>query len=119
MGTGTLHQLWRARLPGAVRVFAGSGRDALREGDANWNGDQGHHFAAFFQYGYKYGGAAGSIGSAVFELLQAALGSVAGKTLNMGDVQLGIDAALMGASLHSGPSQGEIGQHIRDKLDQH
>jgi hypothetical protein len=82
-----------------------------------WNGDQGHHFAAFFQLGYQLGGTAGSVTSAVFELLQATLTTNSG--LNMGDVQLGIDAALMGAGLKAGTiSTADLAGQIRQTLCQ-
>jgi hypothetical protein len=55
-------------------------------GDPSWNGDQGHHFAAFFQFGYLYGPVAGAAAVDIFEGAEALLN---GGPLNQGDVNLG------------------------------
>jgi hypothetical protein len=64
------------------------------------NGDQGHHFAAYLEFGFQYGGAAGDIGSYLGELLQ----SVGSGNLNQGDILLGRVAANIGAALKNGLS---------------
>jgi hypothetical protein len=82
-----------------------------------WNGDQGHHFAAFFEFGFQYGGSLGAITSAVYEWAQAFGGS---SGLNMGDIQLGITAAEMGAGLKAGTiSAANIGNLINATVCQH
>ena len=64
-----------------------------------WNGDQGHHFAAFLQLGYQMGAAAGGIASDIFERFQALF---RGETVNRGDIALGIVAAQIGGGLKAG-----------------
>jgi hypothetical protein len=83
-----------------------------------WNGDQGHHFAAFFEFGYQYGGTAGSITSALYEWAQAAFGG--NDPINMGDIQSGISAALIGSGLKSGDiAAGAVGGMIRNSICNH
>jgi hypothetical protein len=87
--------------------------------NANNNGDQGHHFAAFLELGYQFGGdgSLASIASAVYEYAQA-LGQ--GATLNKGDIQLGITAAQIGAGLRNGNiSAGQVGGIINYSICNH
>jgi hypothetical protein len=80
------------------------------------NGDQGHHFAAFFEFGYHFGALAGTGASAAFELFEAAFGTLNG-TLNMGDIQLGITASALGADLKAGRiSADQVGLAIQDSI---
>ena len=80
-----------------------------RTGDPSWNGDQGHHFAAFFEYGYQNPGS-GSSTAYWFEVLEGFRG-----TFNQNDVNLGVVAAQMGAALKAGiRSASEIAGLIRD-----
>ena len=81
-----------------------------------WNGDQGHHFAAFFEFGYLYGNAAGNNMASLYEQVQ---GLRDGGT-NQGDVELGKVAASLGAGLKSGSyDPGQIGEMIRGLLCKH
>jgi RHS repeat-associated protein len=87
--------------------------------NASNNGDQGHHFAAFLELGYQFGGdgSLASIASAVYEYAQA-VGQ--GATLNMGDIQLGITAAQIGAGLRNGNvSAGEVGALTNNSICKH
>lgn len=52
--------------------------------------DQGHHFAAFFQFGYQAGAAWGNVAATLLDLL------------NPGDRELGRRAAQIGADLRAG-----------------
>ena len=76
------------------------------------NGDQGHHFAAYFQFGWNYGASAGSTASWWGEQIQALK---RGEPLNQGDVNLGIAAAMIGSQLASGAiTADQVGGRIRD-----
>jgi len=74
-----------------------------------WNGDQGHHFAAFFQFGYLHGAAAGQVLAFGMEWWQGTMSGV----LNVGDVALGEVAAQIGADLASGHDMGAAANAIR------
>jgi hypothetical protein len=65
-----------------------------------WNGDQGHHFAAFFELGYEYSVAGLSPGSLAAFALEYIQGMDSG-VMNVGDVNLGEAAAQIGAALAS------------------
>jgi hypothetical protein len=65
-----------------------------------WNGDQGHHFAAFFELGYEYSVAGLSPGSLAAFVLEYVQGLDSG-VMNVGDVNLGEAAAQIGAQLAS------------------
>jgi hypothetical protein len=81
-----------------------------------WNGDQGHHFAAFFQFGYKYGAAAGSVTAFATEWWQGLESGV----LNAGDVALGEAAAQIGANLKAGKiSMSDVASIIQSTLCLH
>ena len=61
------------------------------------NGDQGHHFAAFFEYGYLHPNAPGGVIATIFEEFEAGFG-IKGP-INEGDINLGIVAFKIGADL--------------------
>ena len=65
---------------------------------ANGNGDQAHHFAAFLEWGYEFGSAAGQTASSFLEFAQGLYNG----TVNGGDINLGNFAAQIGADLRSG-----------------
>jgi hypothetical protein len=78
-----------------------------------WNGDQGHHFAAFFQVGYQYGATQGSMLASLWERLEGTPG-------NRGDIALGSEAALLGSKIANGqlkPSQ--LGNAILNAICKH
>jgi hypothetical protein len=66
-----------------------------------WNGDQAHHFAAFFQFGYVYsllGFGPGAIASFALEYAEGLDSGI----MNLGDVNLGDAAVQIGEDLASG-----------------
>ena len=71
---------------GCPSGFAGQYQDQLP------GGDQAHHFALFFQLGYRGGAVEGSIVAHVWEVINGTPG-------NEGDIQLGIRAAEIGNRL--------------------
>jgi hypothetical protein len=78
------------------------------------NGDQGHHFAAFFQVGFFWGGAVAAALALDFEVLEAG-GNF--QNLNMGDIRLGTAAGDLGAAVRSGAiSPSGVGAWIRQNL---
>ena len=68
------------------------------------NGDQGHHFAAFFQIGFAYGAGFGDALARIFEGGEMFFNNLAGSVgpLNSGDIALGMAAVQIGADLASG-----------------
>ena len=90
-----------------------------------WNGDQGHHFAAFFEFGFKYGNLlGGTLGSAAGAVTAFALeyfqGPTEGNVLNQGDINLGVAAAELGSALASGnASMSDIPSAIQNLLCSH
>jgi hypothetical protein len=82
-----------------------------------WNGDQGHHFAAFFQFGFVSGStSAGSLAAFGLEYFQ----SLDSGVMNLGDVALGEAAAQIGASLRAGTiTTAQVAQQIGSTLCQH
>ena len=60
--------------------------------------DQGHHFAAFFQLGFYYGAGVGSSAASWYEQLEGTPG-------NTGDINLGQQAATLGAAVANGSIQ--------------
>jgi RHS repeat-associated protein len=73
------------------------------------NGDQVHHFAAFFEYGFANGAFAGGVMALAFEQVEGWNSSV-----NDGDVSLGILASQWGADLKAGKlSPSDIGSKIQ------
>ncbi len=78
---------------------------------AGQNGDQGHHFAAFFQFGYLYG--SGALGAAAAYAYEFGQGLANGGT-NYGDIKLGVLASQIGADLRNKILYaGEVGDRIR------
>jgi hypothetical protein len=79
---------------GGDNGFASLFQNTLPDNNPNAgdNGDQAHHFAAFLEFGYKWGAGVGSLTAFALEVAQS-LGSM---TLNKGDVELGIFAAELG-----------------------
>ncbi len=76
--------------------------------------DQGHHFAAFFQYGYLAGAVTGTAAATQFEVAEAAYHMV---QVNTGDINLGIAAVNLGAELRSGQiSRFDLANDIRNQL---
>ena len=78
------------------------------------NTDQTHHFAAFFEFGYRFGAkAAASIGS-LREQLEAIYDPLG---LNEGDIELAVAAGNLGAYLSMGIlPPDEVGQAIRENI---
>jgi hypothetical protein len=75
--------------------------------------DQAHHFAAFFQWGYADPPTA-SWSSTFWEVAQAIYN---GSSINQGDLNLGYQAALLGAALaHGDVGLSQIGSSIRSSL---
>jgi RHS repeat-associated protein len=73
------------------------------------NSDQGHHFAAFLQFGYKFGSTAASLASSANEL--------ANMLVNRGDIELGKTAGNIGASLSNHDLKlQDLGEYIRNFL---
>jgi hypothetical protein len=84
--------------------------------DTGWNGDQGHHFAAFFQAGYLYGSNAAGMAAWALEYWQGLDSGI----MNLGDVNLGEVAAQIGADLRSGViTTAQVGNAIKNNLCQH
>ena len=74
------------------------------------NADQIHHFAAFFQLGFVYGAGVGSSAASWWEKLEGTSG-------NVGDINLGTVASLIGAYVASGVLPvGEVADTIRGLL---
>jgi RHS repeat-associated protein len=86
-----------------------------------WNGDQGHHFAAFFEFGYQY--ASLGPGSLSFFAYAYEWGQAGGSLLapiNWGDVRLGGVAAMIGYDLKMGyTTRGAVSSQISDTLCKH
>ena len=77
------------------------------------NADQAHHFAAFFQLGFVYGGDVATSAASWWEKLEGTAG-------NSGDINLGKAAGLIGAYVASGVLPvSEVGATIRDNLCNH
>jgi hypothetical protein len=75
--------------------------------------DQGHHFAAFFQFGYCYV-LGDTEASAALEIAQSVM---RGQSLNTGDIRLGAAAASLGAKLAvRAISPRDLGRIIRDDI---
>lgn len=74
-----------------------------------WNGDQGHHFAAFFEYGYLNPRIGVSV-AVLYEYLQAGFGLYA--PINQGDINVGIVAAELGAALKNGSDPNSVADAI-------
>ena len=82
-----------------------------------WNGDQGHHFAAFFEYGYEHPDLGVFFAPGAFEGLEAWLKD---QKLNMGDVALGMAAAQVGADLKTGVIHiGDVTSAILNEICKH
>jgi hypothetical protein len=84
-----------------------------------WNGDQTHHFAAFFQLGFAHPSSAVLSFSAAFEATESLLSALRGQPegLNWGDIQLGGVAGQMGQQLtNGGLSPGQVGSAIRSHV---
>jgi hypothetical protein len=80
------------------------------------NGDQGHHFAAFFEYGYLHSAGNGAAAAITLEGIQALFGL---KSVNTGDINLGIAAALLGESVRNGTlDRAAVGSVIRATICQ-
>ncbi len=76
-----------------------------------WNGDQGHHFAAFFDLGY-FSGRTARLVAVIYERGQAAARETA---VNQGDIDLGIQAAQIGLELGSGTiGVGDVAGRIQN-----
>jgi len=89
------------------------------------NGDQGHHFAAFFQLGYQWSSFPswfGTVASNIFEVGESLVNLVKNGsfTLNTGDINLGAEAAGLGWAVAKGiiPQQA-VGNWIRNNLCAH
>lgn len=87
-----------------------------------WNGDQAHHFAAFFQFGYVHssrtlgGTSLADVASFTLEYFQGLDSGV----MNLGDVRLGERAGQIGADLMNGRiTRGQVGMEIRSTLCRH
>jgi len=91
--------LWSSGPSGFAKPFQNTTDDS-----SNGNGDQGHHFAAFFEFGYQYGGAVGGVATDIFELTESFIGMLKGQgfSLNGGDIALGLVAAQIGSDLKAG-----------------
>ena len=83
----------------------------------NSNGDlsnQTHHFAAFFEFGYKYRATAAAGLGITYELAESFNDQLG---FNRGDVNLAVAAGNLGALLHSGKIQpGELETIIRQTI---
>jgi hypothetical protein len=103
--------LWSSGPSGFAKPFQNTIDDS-----PNGNGDQGHHFAAFFEFGYQYGGAIGGVAADVFELTEAFVNALKGQgfNLNGGDITLGLVAAQLGSNLKAGTmTRGGISSEIQ------
>jgi RHS repeat-associated protein len=86
---------------------------------SGWNGDQGHHFAAFFQLGQEWNPPASYIGSALFEVGESLLHLIKGQgwDLNDGDIRLGAQAAGLGWAVSKGlVAAKDVGNWIRNNI---
>jgi hypothetical protein len=82
-----------------------------------WNGDQGHHFAAFLAYGYLHSSTA-EIAAIGYEIAQGLFSWSSGT--NFGDIMLGVAAAQMGADLASGKIKpSDLPSLINNELCKH
>jgi hypothetical protein len=84
-----------------------------------WNGDQGHHFAAFFQLGQEWAPPSSYIGSALFEVGESLVNLVKGQgwDLNDGDIRLGAQAAGLGWAVSKGLiAPKDVGSWIRSNI---
>ena len=98
--------LWSSGPSGYSAAFQNTVNDS-----ANGNGDQGHHFAAFFEFGYLHPNEPGGAIATAFEWAEAGFG-VKGP-VNQGDINLGTAAFNIGASLKNGTIKpSDIGQKI-------
>ncbi len=105
--TDTLVYLWSSGSSGYVTPYQNTVDDSPKG-----NGDQGHHFAAFFEYGYLHLNAPGGGGATVFEWLEALVG---GGPANDGDINLGMVAFQIGADLATGKIKtSAVGQRIEN-----
>ena len=68
-----------------------------RNSDVDVNGDQGHHFAAFFQIGFRGGIGAASAAAVALEMAEGI-----SSPFNYGDVSLALAAGQIGADLSKG-----------------
>ena len=96
--TGNVVYLNRGQPSGFAAAYQNSTPDNPTTG---WNGDQAHHWAAFFEFGYVHGG--GVVGNAtadLYESFQSLFGQL-GPT-NDGDQRLGEVAVQLGAELAAG-----------------
>ena len=104
---------------GQASGFRGDYQNTLpdgRRGNPSWNGDQAHHFAAFFQFGYRHRATAGENASSILEYFQGLDSGV----MNLGDVRLGNVAAQTGADLRAGLiGREDVGQRISETLCNH
>ena len=102
---------------GQASGFANVYQNTVPDGRANdpsWNGDQGHHFAAFLQWGYNHP-LLGATAAYSYEQLQAVFGF--NGPVNEGDINLGMVAAKWGSDLKAGTiSRSELGEKIQDGL---
>ena len=81
-----------------------------------WNGDQGHHFAAFLQAGYLYGFGTASSQAWALEYWEGLNSGI----MNLGDVNLGEAAAQIGAGLAAGTIKpGDVAGIINNTICQH
>ena len=77
------------------------------------NADQVHHFAAFFQLGFVYGGDVATSAASWWEKLEGTAG-------NVGDVNLGAAAGRIGSYVASGVLPvGEVASAIRENICNH
>jgi hypothetical protein len=83
---------------GGDNGFASQFQNTVDDGP-NGNCDQSHHFAAFLEFGYQFGAAAGVTEANVLEIWQSFKN---GGPINQGDILLGEMAAQLGAALRSG-----------------
>jgi RHS repeat-associated protein len=103
--------LWSAGPSGFAKAFQNSTDDSPKG-----NSDQGHHFAAFFEFGYQYGGDIGGVATNIFELTESFIASMKGQgfNLNSGDMVLGMVAAQIGSDLRSGKiTRDQVSSEIR------
>jgi hypothetical protein len=84
---------------GYLQQYQNTFADHPELGDILGNGDQGHHFIAFLEYGFLHGGTIANLVAYLYEVGQAA-GN--GGQLNQGDIRLGQIAASIGAGLRNG-----------------
>ena len=92
---------------GAASGFQGQYQDQIQ------NADQVHHFAAFFQLGFVYGGDVATSTASWWEKLEGTAG-------NAGDINLGAAAGLIGSYVASGVLPvADVGTTIRENICRH